>query len=71
MVVPFVALTNSVPGWVLTIGGFLLYDEMSWDFAVDFAIRDSAFNLAVLTAMIIAARRAWLEGTARGVERLR
>jgi alpha-1,6-mannosyltransferase len=71
MVVPFVALTNSVPGWVLTIGGFLLYDEHPWDFAVGFEIRDSVFNLAVVAAMIIGAWRIWLDRTGHDAERLR
>jgi hypothetical protein len=56
MVVPFVALIGSPPGWVLTIGGFALYDVIPWDPQVPFWIRDTAFNLAVLTAMLVAMR---------------
>jgi alpha-1,6-mannosyltransferase len=71
MVVPFVALTNSLPGWVLTIGGFLLYDEHYWDFQVHFEIRDAVFNLAVLSAMIVAGWRAWFDRARHDAERFR
>ena len=53
MVVPFVSLTGSCSGWVLTIGGFALYDVVPWDPQVPFWIRDTAFNLAVLAAMLV------------------
>jgi alpha-1,6-mannosyltransferase len=58
MVVPFVALTGSLPGWVLTIGGFALYDVVPWDPQVPFWMRDTAFNLAVLAAMLLSMRQA-------------
>jgi alpha-1,6-mannosyltransferase len=69
MVVPFVALIGSSPAWVLTVGGFALYDVIPWDPQVPFWIRDTAFNLAVLTAMLVAirssiARAGWLGGAA-------
>jgi len=58
MVVPFVALTGSWTGWVLTIGGFALYDRLAWDPQIHFDMRDSLFNLAVLSAAALAAWRA-------------
>jgi alpha-1,6-mannosyltransferase len=58
MVVPFVALTGSWPGWVLTIGGFALYDVVFGDPQVPFWMRDTAFNLAVLAAMLMSMHRA-------------
>ena len=57
MVVPFIALTGSLPGWVLTIGGFALYDVLPADPQIPFAMRDAAFNLAVLAAMLVSWRR--------------
>ena len=57
MVVPFIALTGSLPGWVLTIGGFALYDVVPEDPQIPFAMRDAAFNLAVLAAMLVSWRR--------------
>jgi hypothetical protein len=57
MAVPFIALTGSLPGWVLTIGGFALYDVVPVDPQIPFAMRDAAFNLAVLAAMLISWRR--------------
>ena len=58
MLVPFVALTGSLPGWVLTIGGFALTDEATWDPWIPFWIRDTGFNVAVLAAFLVAWRRA-------------
>jgi alpha-1,6-mannosyltransferase len=58
MVVPFVALTGSLPGWALTIGGFVLYDVIPWDPQVPFWMRDAAFNLVVLAAMAMSLRQA-------------
>jgi alpha-1,6-mannosyltransferase len=58
MVVPFVALTGSFAGWVLTIGGFALYDVAPWDPQVPFWMRDAAFNLAVLAALLVSLRQA-------------
>jgi hypothetical protein len=57
MAVPFIALTGSLPGWVLTIGGFALYDVVPADPQIPFAMRDAAFNLAVLAAMLVSWRR--------------
>jgi alpha-1,6-mannosyltransferase len=51
-----VALIGSFPGWVLTVGGFALYDVIPSDAKVPFWIRDTAFNLAVLTAMLVSMR---------------
>ncbi len=53
MVVPFVALTGSASGWALTIGAFALYDVAPWDPQAPFWMRDTAFNLAVLAAMVL------------------
>jgi hypothetical protein len=58
MLVPFVALTGSLPGWVLTIGGFALTDEATWDPWIPFWIRDTGFNVAVLVAFLVAWCRA-------------
>jgi alpha-1,6-mannosyltransferase len=58
MLAPFIALTGSIPGWVLTVGGFALYDVIPWDPQVPFWLRDAAFNLAVLAVMILSLRRA-------------
>jgi alpha-1,6-mannosyltransferase len=58
MLVPFVALTGSLPGWVLTIGGFALTDEVTWDPWIPFWIRDAGFNIAVLAAFLVAWHRA-------------
>ncbi len=58
MAVPFVALTGSLPGWVLTIGGFALTDEVTWDPWIPFWIRDAGFNIAVLAAFFVSWRRA-------------
>jgi hypothetical protein len=60
MVVPFIALTGSLPGWALTIGGFALYDVVPADPQIPFAMRDAAFNLAVLAAMLVSWRRSRL-----------
>jgi hypothetical protein len=69
MVVPFLALTGSLPGWVLTIGGFALYDVIPSDPEVPFALRDAACNLAVIAAMAVSLRRsgAVRAGRCRGV----
>jgi hypothetical protein len=56
MVVPFVALTGSLAGWALSVGGFALYDVLPWDPQVPFTLRDSAFNVAVLAAVLVAIR---------------
>jgi alpha-1,6-mannosyltransferase len=56
MVVPFVALTGSLPGWVLTIGSFVLYDVVPSDPQVPFWMRDAAFNLAVVAAFLVSIR---------------
>jgi alpha-1,6-mannosyltransferase len=56
MVVPFVALTRSLPGWVLSVGGFALYDVLPWDPQVPFILRDTAFNVAVLAAVLVVMR---------------
>ena len=58
MLVPFVALTGSLPGWVLTIGGFALTDEATWDPWIPFWIRDTGFNVVVLAAFLVAWGRA-------------
>ena len=58
MAVPFVALTGSLAGWVLTVGGFALYDVLDWDPQVPFYLRDAAFNLAFLGAALASTIRA-------------
>lgn len=57
MVVPFVALTGSWPGWAITVGGFVLYDVLTWDLQINFVLRDAAFNILVLAAMLFAGVR--------------
>ena len=53
-----VALTGALPGWVLTIGGFALTDEATWDPWIPFWIRDTGFNVVVLAAFLVAWGRA-------------
>jgi alpha-1,6-mannosyltransferase len=72
LLLPFVALFGPAAGWAATIGGFLLYDEVGQDPEIAFALRDTAFNLAVLAALLLplwlrgaAARVVAAEGTAR------
>ena len=54
--VPFLALRGGAPGWVLTVGGFMLYDVVTGDPQVPFYLRDAVFNGLVLAA----AAFAWL-----------
>src|SRR4051812_45473677 len=55
MAVPFLALLGGAPGWVLTVGGFMLYDVVTGDPQIPFYVRD-AFNGLLLAA----AAFAWL-----------
>jgi hypothetical protein len=50
VLLPFVALLGPAPGWAATICCFALYDEIRDDLSVDFLVRDTFLNLAVLTA---------------------
>jgi len=50
MAVPFLALLGGAPGWVLTVGGFMLYDVVTGDPQIPFYLRDAAFNGLFLTA---------------------
>ena len=56
VLLPFVALLGPAPGWAATICCFVLYDVVGPGIAVDFAVRDTVLNLAVLTALAIALR---------------
>jgi hypothetical protein len=51
VLVPFLALTPSTTGWVLTSGGVLFYDVFSHDTLPAFEIRIAVFTLAVLAAL--------------------
>jgi alpha-1,6-mannosyltransferase len=50
MAVPFLALLGGAPGWVLTVGGFMLYDVVTGDPQIPFSVRDAAFNGLFLAA---------------------
>jgi hypothetical protein len=50
MAVPFLALLGGAPGWVLTVGGFMLYDVVTGDPQIPFYVRDAAFNGLLLAA---------------------
>ena len=52
MAVPFLALVGGAPGWVLTIGGFMLYDVVTGDPQIPFSVRDAAFNGLFLAATV-------------------
>jgi alpha-1,6-mannosyltransferase len=52
MAVPFLALVGGAPGWVLTIGGFMLYDVVTGDPQLPFYLRDAAFNGLFLAAAV-------------------
>ena len=62
--VPFLALLGGAPGWVLTVGGFMLYDVVTGDPQVPFYLRDAAFNGLFLAA----AAFAWLRRFGAPVE---
>ena len=51
--VPFLALVGGAPGWVLTIGGFMLYDVVTGDPQLPFYLRDAAFNGLFLAAAVL------------------
>ncbi len=52
---PFVSLLGPAPGWAATICCFVLYDVVRTDnTAVEFAVRDTVLNLAVLTFLAVA-----------------
>ena len=50
MAVPFLSVAATVPGWVLTVGGFMLYDVIPGDPQLSYDARS-----AVLTALVAAA----------------
>ena len=56
MLVPFLALFGPAPGWAATICCFMLYDEVRQDPEIAFALRDTAFNLAVLATLLLPLR---------------
>ncbi len=56
MLTPFVALLGAAPLWVATVGCFVLYDVVWYDAAINFALCDSALNVAVLGALFVTLR---------------
>jgi alpha-1,6-mannosyltransferase len=56
MLLPFVALLGFAPGWAATIAGFVLYDVIDEGFEIDFALRDTALQLAILATLPFALR---------------
>jgi hypothetical protein len=53
--VPFLALVGGAPAWVVTIAALMLGNDINPDDPnVSFEIRDTAFNLLFLTAVVVA-----------------
>lgn len=57
IMLPFVALLGFAPGWAATIASFVLYDVIDEGFEIDFALRDTALQLAILATLPFALRR--------------
>lgn len=55
MAVPFLSVTATIPGWVLTVGGFMLYDVVPGDPQLSYDARS-----AILAALVAAAALAQL-----------
>ena len=52
--VPFLALVGGAPGWTLTVGGFMLNDVINDDWHIHLDLRDAAFNVLFLSAVVFA-----------------
>jgi hypothetical protein len=59
MVVPFVALRGGAPNWLLSIGAFLLQDEVTWDSYVPLLTRQTILYGAFLAACAYVMWRRW------------
>jgi alpha-1,6-mannosyltransferase len=56
LLLPFVTLLGFAPGWAASIACFLLYDVIDDGFELDFALRDTALHLIILTTLPLALR---------------